>query len=438
MTFPNTRERMSAWCPTALAAVSLLLATGGPAFVATRRWNLGIDFYNWPYAYSTLFVVAVGAVMLPLEIKRRGAAGAWTRPELFVVVMLAGLCVLALASAIWSVNVAVTPDRAFKLAGTTAFAVWFGRGLPIDRQITALFGASGAATLVSAWAHLRDWPTAVDEYGSWLGMFPNRNGLGAACGLAIIASVGWAVVRPSRIRVPIATGVAVIAAVLLSKSGSVTPVVGLACGGATVAGVVALRPLRRLHPRVDTAAGVAGVVGAIVLAVLAWRRLQWFTELFGRDATLTSRRTMWHEVRTQIALRPWKGFGYDAFWSVPDLVLVVETNVGGRVVYAHNTFLEITLGVGWPGLVLLALATLVGTAGCFRWAWVSGSRASLVWLALLVYALANNAMESGSYSLSTTWLLLVAGLVVGWRHGSAPTPEAASTERDDVSGSAAG
>ncbi len=48
----------------ALATVCLLLSTGGPAFVATRRWALAIDFFNWPYTYSAVIIGISGVFLL--------------------------------------------------------------------------------------------------------------------------------------------------------------------------------------------------------------------------------------------------------------------------------------------------------------------------------------------------------------------------------------
>ena len=53
------------------------------------------------------------------------------------------------------------------------------------------------------------------------------------------------------------------------------------------------------------------------------------------------------------------------------------------------------------------------------WAWRTGSWESYFWIVLLANAFAHNAMESGSYLVSTSWLLLLAAMFVAWRPGRA-------------------
>lgn len=90
-------------------------------------------------------------------------------------------------------------------------------------------------------------------------------------------------------------------------------------------------------------------------------KLSWLGKLYG-DPTLTQRLEIWVEIESLIAVSPWKGFGYGAFWSTG-----AETNgfpVGYYAFYndplivnsGHNGFLDLLLQGGRPALFLAYVA----------------------------------------------------------------------------------
>lgn len=85
------------------------------------------------------------------------------------------------------------------------------------------------------------------------------------------------------------------------------------------------------------------------------------SSLLGRDDTLTGRTIIWEVAGRAIADAPWTGYGFGALWSSGVPVTDTMWAAGGFQFYhAHNTYLDLLLQVGVPGLVigLLLLAGL--------------------------------------------------------------------------------
>ena len=75
--------------------------------------------------------------------------------------------------------------------------------------------------------------------------------------------------------------------------------------------------------------------------------------LLGRDDTLTGRTIIWEVAVQTIAGAPWTGYGFGALWESGVPVTDTMWAAGGfRFYHAHNTYLDLLLQVGVPGLGL--------------------------------------------------------------------------------------
>ena len=78
---------------------------------------------------------------------------------------------------------------------------------------------------------------------------------------------------------------------------------------------------------------------------------------------------------------------------------------------AHNGYLEIRLGMGQVGLLLLTAVLAVSLWRSFRYAWSRDDMISLWPFALLVFAIVVNLSESLFIANEATWALVVAAAV---------------------------
>ncbi|MNV68291.1 O-Antigen ligase [compost metagenome] len=87
---------------------------------------------------------------------------------------------------------------------------------------------------------------------------------------------------------------------------------------------------------------------------------EFITEL-GIDATFTNRADIWRFAFGALAEQPVTGYGFKAFWQTEELV-----HSGGAIetwavaaANGHNSYLDIALMTGFPGLLLTVLWILV-------------------------------------------------------------------------------
>ncbi len=101
----------------------------------------------------------------------------------------------------------------------------------------------------------------------------------------------------------------------------------------------------------------------ISLTGIAFSILTFFPEavvaLIGKDLTFTGRTDIWAIVIELINQNPLSGFGYGAFWVTENgPVSYIVDRLQWEVPTAHNSWLEIGLDLGYPGLILIICVTL--------------------------------------------------------------------------------
>ena len=94
--------------------------------------------------------------------------------------------------------------------------------------------------------------------------------------------------------------------------------------------------------------------GGIIVGLLNY--VEPILNSMGKDMTLTGRIPLWTVLLDKVSDKPWLGYGYNGFW--PSEILDVQQQVLWRAGHAHNGFIEMALGLGLFGLLLLMLNLL--------------------------------------------------------------------------------
>lgn len=267
---------------------------------------------------------------------------------------LAALLLIAGASLLWSVSPDQTLRRLFALAFTTLGGVSLAARYSWARLaevLAAAFTLLAAASLFTS-LFVPGIGRMSDIFpGAWRGLWPEKNTFGGnmAFGAAICAAA--ALLNPRR--AGLWWTAALLSFLLVLMSTSKTSLVSLLLGVVALGLVGAVRR----GPAAGVAATWSAVVGAGLVAAVAFFASDYVFGLLGKDATLTGRTQIWSAVMRQIDERPWQGFGYAAIWDETDNwgpLAWITHDAGFRAHHAHNSWLEQWLAMGVPGLVAWA------------------------------------------------------------------------------------
>jgi O-antigen ligase len=325
----------------------------------------------------------------------------------------------SVASATWSAATATSSLQSLIGVGVAAFAAWFGLCLSWPEQVWSLAAACTAVVAASALVIVilpqqgRMLPDVLPN-GYWQGIFGNRNSLAPVCALGLIVLLGLLMLKPTLTRALAIAPFIVLHAVVLRGSGGSTALAGLAAA----ATVLALAPVTRAIRRATTnGALVGGVTAALAVAVIGWgfRNLDRVSEALSGDSTLTGRREIWREVRSFISREPVLGYGYWAFWERQDLTSASYTKLNSAYASAHNSMLEVMLGLGVIGLILYLAMSLLLVVGAAESVWRRGAAVDWWWTMILVFVIVQNLTESFVLWHSYLWVLFIAAGFAGLR-----------------------
>ncbi len=147
------------------------------------------------------------------------------------------------------------------------------------------------------------------------GYHSQKNVAGLVAMIAVVVGLGWTLdrLRPGRMMVGLAFTAAAFGFLILTKSK--TSIMLAVLGALMLPGILVLR---RLGPAAALAVAVLGV-GAVLVAYLGVTGFGGdFMGLLtpGNDASFTGRTQIWDFAASEIARRPWTGYGFGSFWDV--------------------------------------------------------------------------------------------------------------------------
>lgn len=317
------------------------------------------------------------------------------------------LGVWAVLSTLWSQDRLLTARRAFPFMLAAAFGVYLAGRLTRHHFLLLLRCSFAVLAMWSAVLAFGFPSIGLDAStghgGDWQGVFTQKNACGRAMVFAVASVLASGRLSPGRCLLLL------LFLAELALSGS---------RGAWLLGAVLVAALGTLAVgcRFDRQTRTALLVGSGLMACLVTTAgvaaFSAIAPLLGRDATLTGRTAIWHEVWISITHRPLLGYGFSAFWRGAqgaswDVVVALRF----VLFHAHNGFLEICLELGASGLVLFAL-------GFFRAGWLlwpelrAGRYVEAAWpmstlLLVVVYDLDENTLLSFN---GLFWVLYIAAL----------------------------
>jgi O-antigen ligase len=316
--------------------------------------------------------------------------------------LLCALLGMTAASCLWSIDPGATLHGMVTLVFTTLFAIDMSMHYTITQQIQliriALLVVVGLSVLIEL--TLPGMIPGFESEGSaWHGVFGTKNVFGRITALAVASCL----MPPLRTWIRLATiGIGVVLGVLARSVGTVGYMVAIAW-------IFWGWSILKWSPKPRRVALAGGIVIAVMVTYLTAENFAAVMATMGRDTHLTGRTTLWRLSLADIAQRPVLGYGYRAFWAETSRParLIREESHWEDAPHSHNGYIDLTLGLGFAGLVAYAgvFATVVLRAYRF---FMSGSQGYRKWpltyLSLIfLYQLTESSIVTGG---TIFWILL--------------------------------
>jgi O-antigen ligase len=374
---------------------------------------------NETVTYITLFLLVALSAGLLYRAGSLPLASLATRENLL---LLAWLLVVSVAL---STDIG-TSARRFVLSFATfmlaAMLPWLTRGL---RHFTNLMLAIAALCLVLSYVGVLVVPhlaihQATDLWepeiaGDWRGVFGHKNL--AAGMMAVFIYTGWFVAR--RGRPLIGAAVALAAFVFLVLSGGKS-----AIGMVAVVAVVAFFVDRAhsISAKAAIAFGPLALIAFLTVGSIVSEAARTLLRALPIDVTFTGRTEIWAFALDALGAHPWKGHGFEAFWYSEAVRFGAEDSTRWMVEVAtsHNSYVDLALTIGIPGLLLVVLAFVIAPLRDFhrRLATPENMDFSRFFLVLWLFALYLGTFEAFFLSRATPMWFVMALAVCGLRYTS--------------------
>jgi exopolysaccharide production protein ExoQ len=316
-------------------------------------------------------------------------------------------------SVLWSDDPFVSFKRVIKASGNAVMALVVLTEKRPYEAAGILLGRLAFICVPLSVLFVKYYPELGRTYNPWtdepmfMGIANQKNGLGQICLLGGIY-FSWALFRGREVsqKLPFYVPVLLLCMIawLLSVADSATSLISLTM---VVALLLASRmPLIRREPR---RLMVLGLTAACLIGMLEmiFNVSATVLALVGRDPTLTTRVPMWQEL-LRIAPNPLTGVGFESFW-VADRVSGIWERYG-RLMQAHNGYLELYLSVGLVGLGLVLVSIMSGLVNVHQHLKTEHA-AGILRLCFVLAAVVYNWTEATFVSVSNIWLVFFLGVM---------------------------
>ncbi len=404
----NPEVTRALWIPT----VWVLYIASRPIQLWLKTESLNSDASS-PLDMAVLIAFILSASMILSRRKGRWAGALKENPWLMALFAFMAVSIL------WSVIPAASFKRLIRevLAVMMALAVF---SEPSPRLAIESILRRGTLILIPfSLVLVKYFPDYGVEYGrwsgdqEWLGVAQQKNSLALICVISAIFLIWslfrrWRKDRPAgwRYQTPADVVLLLIALYLLggpdhSLFYSATSIYAFLAGLLIAAGIYAREKAgKRVKAGWLMALTAFIVLFGVVTVFISGSTIGFFASTAGRDATLTGRTQVWASLMPVVMGSPLIGRGFGGFWTS-------RTRDAFKISGAHSGYLDVLIGTGLAGLLLVALFLLSSCRKAHRelsrdlyWA--------LLWIWYLVVVLVHNIGESSidTFTAQSTAILL--------------------------------
>jgi exopolysaccharide production protein ExoQ len=318
--------------------------------------------------------------------------------------LLLALPALALISCLWSQDPSQTLSSSIGLTVMTLFALYLYGEFSHTRQFELLMLAGGLA-LPASLALVALAPSMATSGDAWLGLFGHKQNAGIISIILLVTALHW---KPSNLPQRLLQWVCAtlsVAFIVMARSRT-----GWALALAAVLLTWIISLLQRLPSKDALAISMLSIPAISAVAYVVHEYAGLLLNTVGRDPTLDERTIIWRAVWGAITKHPLLGYGWSAFWGTRlngESVNIILA-AGWQLEQAQDGFLDLCLGVGVCGVLLVVLMTLQAMksgAGCFR---AQGESTYVRWcIVMIASTLIYNVGESTLGLSHLSWLLFL-------------------------------
>jgi O-antigen ligase len=383
------------------ALIPLLLTGGASEGDGVDITTLDLSFN----AKISILIYCISFVLLFLRWKKVVAIFRQDKSIWLIWLLLSIVCL----SSLWSAFSSETFRYSIYAIGTTGFGLYLATRYTIKEQIVIF---SWTFSLIVVLSIL--FAVALPQYGTmggvhegaWRGIYTHKNLVGLAMVPAAVIFYLRALSSQSTSWIFWLLLASTVALVVLSRStGSLVNLV-------VMLGLCLAYRLLRWRYELMISVILAGVIAGI--AVLLWLfdygGLDLIFTALGKDPTLTGRTDIWRYSWDMIQLRPWQGYGLNAFWhGLQGPSAYVELALTVPVAYAHNGYLDMWLSIGLLGLSAFFIGLFSAAAKAIAWLRQTNTVEGFWPLLLLTFILLSNVAEGSITTMSNhLWAMYTA------------------------------
>jgi exopolysaccharide production protein ExoQ len=332
------------------------------------------------------------------------------------------LALVAIASAMWSIDPELSFRRGIALLATTMMGVYLAARFDWLAALR-LLGAVWLLLMVASFVGGLVAPgfARMDEIhvGAWVGGWSEKNALGghAARASFLFAFLAW---RDERYR-KWWIGGALTALALVMLSRSATALLGAALGLGVLGAAWWMLKGRRWSLALVWGGVTVGGLGLIAYLTMPDVVLG----LIGKDATLTGRTDIWASLGQAIEKKPMLGYGYLAFWGLDSEPRYwLERAVDWNAPSGHNGWLDLAISLGIVGVAIYTVDLLVTLWRASRLSLASPAGVfALGFLAqFMLFAMSESIIIAQNSILWATYAFVGAKLALGAQQSQSMTP----------------
>ncbi len=272
-------------------------------------------------------------------------------------------------------------------------------------------------------------PFEPEHAGSWKGHYDHKNIAGAA--MASFAIMGLYALRIGRRWTGVILLVGGVVFLYFTKSKTAL----LLLPFAMLLGYLCER-IPSLGLRLLLCLGPVALLLVLTLGGALVPEIAAFNKLVMKDPTFTGRFDIWRYGFEKLAERPWTGYGFEGFWQTSttlegesrlELAWAVE-----KIIHGHNSYLDVALTTGLPGLLLVFYVFLVKPVLDFHFCQPTDDNRKLatMFLTILIFISLGMCLETYYFRRADpvwfTLLIAVLGLrfTAAFRFAESPSPAA--------------